>query len=89
MAKTYIDENGYRRFWDSGKLVSHWVAEQSLGRPLKKHEVVHHKNRNKLDNSWDNLWVCKNQAEHDRIHEFDRIRFGARASYQGFRYRLY
>lgn len=49
MAKTYIDENGYRRFSDSGKLVSRWVAEKKLGRELDDEEVVHHKNRDKLD----------------------------------------
>lgn len=69
--KTYIDSKGYRRFKDSGKLLHRWVAEKKLGRKLKKGEVVHHENRDKLDNDPSNLWVFKNQAEHYRIHEED------------------
>jgi hypothetical protein len=34
-------------------------------------EVVHHKNRNKSDDSMDNLWVFRNQDAHDRAHKID------------------
>ena len=85
MAKTYIDENDYRRFSDSGKLVHRWAAERKLGRKLKSGEVVHHKNRDKQNNSSSNLWVFKNQAEHDRVHKKDARRHGKAASYQGFK----
>lgn len=71
MAKTYIDENGYKRFSDSGMLVSRWIAEKKLGRKLDDEEVVHHKNRHKLDNRSGNLWVCKDQDEHESFHEED------------------
>lgn len=64
MAKTYINENGYRCFSDSGKQVSRWVAEKKVGRPLKSSEVVHHGYRGKRCNDSDNLWVFKNQSEH-------------------------
>lgn len=84
MKNTYIDEKGYRRFNGSNELVHRWAAEKKLGRKLRNGEVVHHKDRNKLNNNPDNLYVCKNQVEHDRIHEFDRKRFGPKASYQGF-----
>ena len=84
MAETYIDENGYRRFSDSDKLVHRWVAEKNLGRTLKPKEVIHHINRNKLDNSWGNLWVFKNQKGHNKVHTYDSYRFGAQASYMGF-----
>ncbi len=71
MASTYIDDNGYRRFSDSDKLVSRWVAEKKLGRELDDEEVVHHKNRDKGDNNPKNLWVFENQDEHDSAHEED------------------
>lgn len=43
------------------------VAEQMLGRPLAKGEIVHHKNHNKKDNRPENLEVMT-QSEHVRIH---------------------
>ena len=70
-AGRYVDKNGYERFSDSGMLVSRWIAEKKLGRKLRNEEVVHHKNRNKLDNSPENLWVFKNQDEHEQAHEDD------------------
>lgn len=66
--KTYIDENGYRRFSDSNKLIHRYVVEKKIGRKLRKEEIVHHKNRNKLDNSPDNLEVFANQEEHEKHH---------------------
>ena len=69
MAQTYIDERGYLRFSDSGKLVHRWVAEKQLGRKLETDEVVHHNNRNKLDNRPQNLTVFANQDEHQAEHE--------------------
>lgn len=71
MYKTYIDIFGYRRFIDSGILVSRWVASIKLGRPLKYTEIVHHINRNKLDNRPCNLWVFKNQREHEYFYWLD------------------
>jgi hypothetical protein len=44
------------------------VAEAKIGRPLRKGEVVHHIDGNKLNNSPDNLMVLQSQAEHARIH---------------------
>ena len=76
MARWFIDKNGYRRFSDSGKSVHRWVVESKLARPLRIGEVVHHKNRDKSDNSRDNLWVFKNQREHDKTHRIDKKRTG-------------
>ena len=45
------------------------VAEQILGRPLRKGEVVHHINRNKKDNRPENLMIFASQAEHARWHK--------------------
>jgi len=67
--KTYIDQNGYRRFIDTDKLVHRYVVEKEIGRKLYPGEVVHHKNRNKLDNSPNNLQVFESQEEHDRVHK--------------------
>jgi hypothetical protein len=71
MARTYVDARGYRRFADSGIPVHRWVAKIKLGRLVRYPEVVHHKNRNKLDNRPSNLVVCANQAVHENFHRID------------------
>jgi len=45
------------------------VAEQILGRPLRKGEVVHHINRDVRDNRPENLMIFPSQAEHARWHK--------------------
>jgi hypothetical protein len=45
------------------------MAEVILGRPLKKGEVVHHIDGNKLNNSPENLIVFPSQKEHARHHK--------------------
>lgn len=67
-SRYYLDENGYLRFRDSGKLVHRWVAEKKLGRKLKAKEVVHHINGVKTDNSPENLQVFPNQEMHEQAH---------------------
>lgn len=43
-------------------------AKQHLGRPLRKGEIVHHKDGNRRNNSLDNLEVFSSQAEHIKQH---------------------
>ena len=46
------------------------IAEQKLGRPLEKGEIVHHIDGNCRNNDPENLMVLPSQAEHCRIHGF-------------------
>ncbi|MDR0484832.1 MAG: HNH endonuclease [Alphaproteobacteria bacterium] len=81
--KTYIDTKGYRRFKDSDISVHRWMASKKLGRPLKNKEVVHHKDRNKLNNSPDNLHVFASQKEHWETHKQDAKKYGWKYSLKG------
>ena len=81
MAQTYIDSRGYRRFFDSGNAVHRWVAEKKLGRSLRKGEVVHHIDRDKLNNHLVNLYICKNQWHHFHLHKIDASKYGWKYSF--------
>jgi hypothetical protein len=50
-----------------GRHLHRVVAEQKLGRPLKKGEIVHHKDWNSRNNAPENI-VITTLAEHGRIH---------------------
>ena len=45
------------------------IAEQSIGRKLKRGEVVHHLDEDKTNNSPDNLVVCSSASVHGRYHK--------------------
>jgi hypothetical protein len=44
------------------------VAEEILGRPLKKGEIVHHRDGNKSNNSRENIQITNGQPEHMKHH---------------------
>lgn len=53
----------------SGMVEIHYiVAEENLGRPLKKGEEVHHKDENKLNFESSNLIVFDSKASHSAYH---------------------
>lgn len=54
----------------NGAVLTHiLVAEQKLNRPLKSEEVVHHLDKNKKNNSVENIVVFINGANHARYHK--------------------
>ena len=44
------------------------VAEEKIGRPISKSEPIHHIDFDRLNNDPNNLHVCENHSEHNRIH---------------------
>ncbi len=55
-----------------GMMMQHrLVAKCHMGRLLAREEKVHHENRNKADNRWENLHVTTNGSEHGRLHAED------------------
>ena len=65
--RTYIDPNGYLRYSDSDYLVHRRAKEKELGRRLKKGEIVHHINGDRLDNRPGNLELLS-PREHFKKH---------------------
>ncbi|MBS5267505.1 MAG: HNH endonuclease [Clostridiales bacterium] len=58
--------NCYEKMY--GRHTHRVIAEQMLGRPLKKGEVVHHIDGDKRNNKPENLMVFDNQSEHAAWH---------------------
>jgi hypothetical protein len=67
MGNTYIDSKGYPRFKDSGIAVHTAVAQNKIGRELRPHEVVHHKNGDKTNFRSGNLRVTS-RSHHAKMH---------------------
>lgn len=72
----WIDKHGYRKIYKpkhpnscrDGYMFEHrFVMSEHLGRPLKKHEIVHHKNARKRDNRISNLEVVLINKHYGRV----------------------
>ena len=55
------------------------VAEKKLGRPLRKGEIAHHKDRNPQNNAPDNIHVFPSSSAHQAHHIKERIEKKIRA----------
>lgn len=69
-----ITKKGYIRLhWDGKRYVMEHrlVAELILDRQLNEVEVIHHVDRNKTNNSPDNLMLFPNQAAHLALHALE------------------
>lgn len=55
------------------------LAEQKIGRKLVNGEIVHHVDRNKLNNNLDNLEVMT-RSEHMRLHIQERLTYASSIS---------
>lgn len=64
---------GHHRANGDGYVRQHiLIAEQTLGRNIRRGEVVHHVNGDKSDNRPENLCVLPSQADHVRLHAAQR-----------------
>jgi len=45
-----------------------YIMENKIGRLLKRKEIVHHKDNNKLNNNIENLHLFKSHKEHAKFH---------------------
>jgi len=52
------------------------VMEKILGRKLRRGEIVHHRNENRVDNRPENLELCKNTGTHIQQHHAEQQRRG-------------
>lgn len=64
----FKDSKGYPRSKSTGKLIHRSVAEKKIGRPLREHEVVHHKDGDKANFRRDNLRVTS-RSYHSKLHK--------------------
>ena len=63
------EKNYYKKDYSSGELVHNLVMEKIIGRKLKRHEVVHHIDLIKSNDSEENLFLCKTRGIHQIIHK--------------------
>jgi hypothetical protein len=65
-----VNENGYKNLKVNGKqiLEHRLIASTLLGRRLLDKEIVHHRDRNKKNNSPENLMVFPSSSSHQKYH---------------------
>lgn len=72
-SKSSVKKGGYYGVTNKKHRHQH-VMEGIIGRKLKRGEIIHHVSLDKLDNSPENLYLCKGQSEHSLIHrQLERI----------------
>lgn len=66
-----LSSHGYKRITINGQRIyeHRLIAEQILGRKLSKEESIHHIDLNKINNDKNNLFICENEKEHQKIHQ--------------------
>ena len=67
MGKIYKDKKGYLRWENTGTPVHRSVAANKIGRPLRDHEVVHHRDGDKTNFRKENLGVMSSSF-HSKLH---------------------
>jgi len=60
------------------------IAEEELGRPLERGELVHHKDFNKFNNSGDNLLFPLSRIEHQQLPAFQARFILSKGLYEEF-----
>jgi hypothetical protein len=73
LGRTYKDKKGYPRWKNTRKLVHREVASKMIGRPIRKGEVVHHKDGDKSNFRKSNLEVMS-WRKHSALHRKKRRR---------------
>lgn len=78
----YTLNNGYKMIWVDGKKVyeHRYVMEQHIGRKLKRGEEIHHIDKNRMNNSIENLMLLSIE-EHKKFHRDKKTgKFSSRVS---------
>lgn len=66
----FLEGGYYRQYINGNKVWTHrYNAEKKIGRKIKNSEPVHHKDGDKTNNDYDNLYVCKDKSEHGAVHD--------------------